>query len=175
MRTEELNSSNLRHLMEYYARKFTLAELRLREVLPAWIASAQSLRLKAVLNSYQKVVRNQVVKMESFFQEKNLKLDGTQVNRPVQEFLRETDERLMHVHNSKEKDAWLLASIQAVNDFKINMYEMAAGFARSLGMISDAQTFEEAVYNERLMAEVLKRLSPKEIDLSLVESVHITG
>ena len=175
MPSHDVNTSNLRHLMEYYARKFTLVEHRLKVVLPEWIALAHSIRLKAALRSYLKKKKKQVKILELFFTEENIMYDSSQPSRSMQDFVLETNWRLSHAHTDQERDAWLLASVCAVNQFKINMYEMGIGFARSLGMDHAAQTFEDAGIYEKQLFDKLGKLAVKEINLALVEPVHITG
>lgn len=175
MKSHDINTSNLRHLMEYYVRKFAATEKLVEEILPEWIAQAGSLRLRVTLRSYYSMVKKQVKKWEVFFAEEKIRFDVNAVNRPVRDMFQETQLRLAQCSNPKEKDAWLLASAQALSLFISNMYEMASGFARSLELERAAHAFEDAVINEKFIYEELSKLAHQEIDLSLAKPVHIPG
>lgn len=173
MTSHDINTSNLRHLMEYYARKFAINETLVRDTLPDWINKAHSLRLKVVLREYHKQVIAQVKKWELFFAKEKIIPDGTTANRPMQDFLHETDARLRLSKNPAEMDAWLLASAKAVNVFMMNMYDMAAGFARSLELDNAAIAFEDAVANEKNVSEDLERVGKHDVNLTLIKPLHI--
>ena len=108
------------------------------------------------------------------FAEENIMYDSSQPSRSMQDFVLETNWRLSHAHTDQERDAWLLASVCAVNQFKINMYEMGIGFARSLGWIMPPKLLKmPASMKNNYLINWANWLS--EINLALVEPVHITG
>jgi hypothetical protein len=59
--------TTLHHLLDYDARKFTSAEIQLKNNLPGWIAKAGSLKLKTVLQKYLDFVQHHVQKLEIMY------------------------------------------------------------------------------------------------------------
>src|SRR5487761_2789421 len=98
---EENNQTitTLHNLLDYDARKFTSAEIELKNSLPEWINIAGSLKFKTVLQKYLDLVQLHVKKMEGFYEEEDILASCT---------------------DAAIKDACLLASIQAINHFKIS-------------------------------------------------------
>jgi ferritin-like metal-binding protein YciE len=165
--------TTLHNLLDYDARKFTSAEIGLKNSLPDWIAKAGSLKLKTVLQKYLDFVQQHIKKMESFFEEENISsLNLT--NRVMQAFIEDTNEKQNACTDTEVKDASLLACIQAINHFKISMYGTAAAFAKALGMEKQATVFHEAEISEKQIDDRLSQLAEFEINVKAKTPIAIT-
>ncbi len=132
--------TTLHNLLDYDARKFTSAEIQLKNSLPEWINKAGSLKLKTVLQKYLDFVQQHVKRWKIFLKRKrSVRLSLT--NRVMQAFIEETEEKLSNCTDPEVKDACLLACIQAINHYKISTYGTAAAFAKALGMEKQAPFF----------------------------------
>jgi ferritin-like metal-binding protein YciE len=166
--------STLHHLLDNDARKFTSAEIQLNNVLPEWIKHAGSLKLKTVLQKYLDFVQSHVKKLEVFFDEENI-VSLSLTNRVMHAFIEETVEKLSNCTDPEIKDACLLASIQAINHFKISMYGTAAAFAHALEMDKQAGLFHEAEVNEKQIDDRLTQLALYEINNHAKSPVTLPG
>ncbi|MGE5107432.1 MAG: ferritin-like domain-containing protein [Sphingobacteriales bacterium] len=156
--------TTLHDLLDYDARKFTNAEIQLKNILPEWINKAGSLKLKTVLQKYHDLVGEHIKKMDSFFeQEKIISLSTT--NRVMHSFIEEVNEKLLTCTDAEVKDACLLACIQAINHFKISTYGTAAAFANTLKMEKQAGVFHEIEVNEKQIDDRLSQLAEHEINI----------
>jgi len=163
MKSDLPTITHLHHLLDYDARKFTIAEIQLKNSLLFWQNNAGSLKLKTILQKYLDFVQQHIQKMESFFEEE--KITSLSINnRIMQAFIEETDERILACADIEAKDASLLASIQTINHFKISVYGTAASFARALGMEKYATVFHEAEINEKQIDDRLSQLAEHEIN-----------
>jgi len=159
------NITTLHNLLDDDARKFTSAEIQLKNSLPDWISTAGSLQLKTVLQKYLSFVQQHVKKMEDFYEEEKIS-SLSLTNRVMHAFIEETDEKLSTCTDAAIKDACLLASIQAINHFKISTYGTAAAFAKALGMEKQAAIFHEASINEKQIDDRLSQLAEHEININ---------
>ena len=155
--------TTLHNLLDYDARKFTSAEIQLKNSLPAWINKASSLQLKTVLQKYLGFVQQHVQKIEGFFEEEKIS-SLSLTNRVMRAFIEEAEEKLANCTDAAIKDACLLAGIQAINHFKISTYGTAAAFANALGMEKQAAIFHEAEVNEKQIDDRLSQLAEYEIN-----------
>lgn len=171
MPLENPTLATLHNLLDYDASKFTSAEIQLKNHLPEWINKAGSLKLKAVLQKYQEIVQEHVVKMETFFESEEITSISLK-NRIMEAYIAETEERLSNCSDPGVKDACLLASIQAINHFKISTYGTAAAFARTLDMEQQAAVFHEAEVNEKQIDDRLSQLAEHEINIT-AKTPHI--
>ena len=156
--------TTLHNLMDYNARKFTSAEIQLKNSLPEWINKAGSLQLKTVLQKYLDFVQQHVQKMEGFYEEEKI-VSLSLTNRVMKAFIEEAEEKLANCTDAEVKDACLLACIQAINHFKISSYGTAAAFANALGMEKQAAIFHEAEVNEKQIDDRLSQLAEHEINI----------
>jgi ferritin-like metal-binding protein YciE len=165
--------TTLHHLLDYDARKFTSAEIQLKNSLPHWIAAAGSLKLKTVLQKYLDFVDKHIQSMEGFFEEENI---GSRAltNQVMQAFIEEANEKLNTCTDAEVKDACLLACIQAINHFKISRYGTAAAFANALGMQKQAAVFHEAEISEKQIDDRLSQLAEFEINIKARTPIVIT-
>jgi len=155
--------STLRHLLDNEASKFTSAEIQLKNRMHGWISKAGSLKLKNVLQKYVDFVQQHIDKLEGFYEaEQMVSLSVT--NRVMHAFIEETEEKLDSCTDTEITDACLLASIQAINHFKISMYGTAAAFANELGMENQAAVFHELEVNEKQIDDRLSQLAEHEIN-----------
>ena len=157
--------TTLHDLLDDDARKFTSAEIQLKNSLPEWINKAGSLLLKTVLQKYLVFVQQHVQKIEDFYEEEKIS-SLTLTNRVMHAFIDETDEKLSTCTVAAIKDACLLASIQSINHFKISTYGTAAAFAKALGMEKQAAIFHEAAINEKQIDDRLSQLAEHEININ---------
>jgi ferritin-like metal-binding protein YciE len=165
--------STLHHLLDYDARKFTSAEIQLKNSLPGWIAKAASLKLKTVLQKYLDFVEKHVQNMEGFFEKENIS-SLCVTNRVMQAFIEEANEKQNACTDAEVKDACLLACIQAINHFKISMYGTAAAFANALDMEKQAAVFYEAEVSEKKNDDRLSQLAQFEINMKAKTPIAIT-
>jgi ferritin-like metal-binding protein YciE len=156
--------TTLHDLLDDDARKFTSAEIQLKNSLTQWIEKAGSLKLKTVLQKYQQLVLEHVRKMEDFIEAEEIK-SLSLINRVMQAFIKETDEKLSNCTDAEVKDACLLACIQAINHYKISIYGTAAAFANTLGMEKYAAVFHESEINEKQIDDRLTQLAEHEINI----------
>ena len=163
---EESNSTlaSLHNLLDYDASKFIGAEIQLKKSLPTWINKAGSMKLKSVLQKYLDLVQQHIQKMEGFFEEEKFS-SLSLTNRIMQAFIEEAEEKLSNCTDPDVKDACLLASIQAINHFKISAYGTAAAFSNTLGMEKQAAIFHEAEVNEKQIDDRLSQLAEHEINI----------
>jgi ferritin-like metal-binding protein YciE len=165
---------NLHNLLDYDARKFTSAEIQLKNSLPEWINKAGSLKLKTVLQKYLDFVQQHVQKMEGFFEEEQI-VSLSLTNGVMHAFIEEANEKLENCNDVAIKDACLLASIQAINHFKISTYGTAAAFANALGMEKQAAVFHEAEVNEKQIDDRLSQLAEHEINIKAKSPIELPG
>ena len=156
--------TTLHNLLDYDARKFTSAEIQLKNILPDWISKAGSLKLKTVLQKYLDFVQQHVQKLEGFFEEEQINSLSIN-NRVMHAFIEEAGEKLNSCTDAEVKDACLLACIQAINHFKISTYGTAAAFAKALDMQNQAAVFHEAEINEKQIDDRLSQLAEFEINV----------
>ena len=166
--------TTLHNLLDYDARKFTSAEIQLKNSLPGWINKAGSLKLKTVLQKYLDFVQQHVQKLEDFFEEEQIS-SLSLTNRVMQAFIEEADEKLSDCTDAEVKDACLLACIQAINHFKISTYGTAAAFANALGMEKQAAIFHEAEVNEKQIDDRLSQLAEYEINIKAKTPIVLHG
>ena len=185
--------TNLHNLLDYDARKFTSAEIELKNSLPEWINKAGSLKFKTVLQKYLDFVQQHVQKMEGFYEEEKIvSLSLTNrvmlafieeanisslslTNRVMQAYIEETEEKMSSCTDAEVKDACLLACIQAINHFKISTYRTAAAFANALGMEKQAAVFHEAEVNEKQIDDRLSQLAEHEINIKAKTPIVLPG
>lgn len=166
--------TTLHNLLDYDARKFTSAEIQLKNSLPEWINKAGSLQLKTVLQKYLDFVQEHVQKMDSFFDEEKIN-SLSLTNRVMRAFIEEAEEKLANCTDAAIKDACLLACIQAINHFKISTYGTAAAFANALGMEKQAAFFHGAEVNEKQIDDRLSQLAEHEINIKAKAPILLQG
>jgi len=168
------NISTLHNLLDYDVSKFTSAEVHLKQRLPEWINIAGSLKLKTLLQKYQDLVETHILKLEEFTEEE--KINSLSVtNRIMQAFLEEANEKMTACTDAEIKDACLLASIQAINHFKISTYGTAAAFANLLDMEKQAAFFHEAEVSEKQIDDRLSQLAEHEINIKARTPIALPG
>ena len=150
--------TTLHNLLDYDARKFASAEVQLKHNLPGWINNTGSLQLKIVLQKYLTFVEEHIQQMDNFFDEEKI-YSPILTNRVMRAFIDEAEEKLAGCSDPEVKDACLLASIQAINHFKISTYGTAAAFARALDMEKQAAVFYKAEENEKQIDDRLSQLA----------------
>ena len=166
--------ATLRNLLDDDARKFTSAEVQLKNKLPEWITKAGSLKLKTVLQRYLLYVEEHIQKLEVFLDEEHI-TSLSVTNRVMRAFIEDTEEKLSGCSDVEIKDACLLASIQAINHFKISTYGTAAAFAKVVGTEQQAAVFHEAEVNEKQIDDRLTQLAEHEININARAPIVIPG
>lgn len=164
MKDNNQTIDTLHNLLDFNAGKFTSAEIQLRKSIPGWINKADSLQLKTVLQNYLDFVKQHVRKMESFFVDENFR-SLSLINRVMQSFIEETNEKLFICADAVVTDACLLACIQDINHFKISTYGSAASFAHALGLEKAAALFHELGTNEKNINDRLSQLAEYDINI----------
>ena len=173
MAKNNFSITNLHSLLDYDARKFISAEIKLGTSLAKWIKDASSLPLKAVLQKYFDFVKQHVQMLEDFYVEEEL-ISLSYTNRVMQAFIEEAEDKLSNCAETQIKDACLLASIQAINHFKISTYGTSAAFARALGMEKQAAIFHDAEVNEKQIDDRLSQLAEHEINIKAKAPIALT-
>jgi ferritin-like metal-binding protein YciE len=172
MKEENAQITTLPDLLDYDVRKFIVAELQLKNILPEWIAKATSLKLKSVLQKYLNSVQLHAHEIENFIDEE--KISSLSTSNPVMNaFITDTDEKLNNCADAEIKDACLLACIQTINHFKISIYGTIASFATALGMDSIACVFHAAKATERRIDDQLSQLAECEINPRAKVQLHL--
>jgi ferritin-like metal-binding protein YciE len=163
MKEENARITTLHNLLDYDVRKFIVAEIQLRDILPEWIAKTSSLKLKSVLQKYLNIVQLHAHEIESFIDEERITSLSTS-NAVMNAFITDTDEKLNNCEDAEIKDACLLASIQTINHFKISIYGTIAAFATALSMDKFASVFHAAKATERRIDDQLSQLAECQIN-----------
>jgi ferritin-like metal-binding protein YciE len=166
--------TTLHNLLDYDARQFTSAEIKLKKILPEWISKAGSLQLKTVLQKYFDFTELHVQQMEKFFETENINSMSLH-NRVMHAFIHEAEEKMNSCTDVEVRDACLLACIQAINHFKISMYGTAAAFSKALDMEQQAAVFHEAEVNEKQIDDRLSQLAEFEINVKAKAPIVLPG
>ena len=156
--------NTLHQLLDYDARKFAIAEIQLKSVLPEWINKTSSLQLKTVLQRYLDFVNRHIEKLEGFYKEEEISSLSIS-NKIMHAFIDEAEEKFTSCTGAPVKDASLLAGIQTINHYKITTYGTAAAFSLALGMDEQAGIFHEAEVNEKQIDDRLSQLAEHEINI----------
>lgn len=172
MKKKDPIESNLRHLMAYYARKFSVAEQSLQQVLPFWIESVNNNLFSSALQHYLLNINRQLQLMTEYFTQEHIQVAGT-VNQSIQLFIEETNKILKQTKDPAQKDAILLASVMEINRYKINLYHMASVFARSLDMKPLVDICNLSENQEREIQIEFLKLSSNHIHIDGIDSIHI--
>lgn len=170
----EQTITTLHHLLNYEARKFTSAEVLLKNSLDGWINRSSSAMLKTVLQKYLLLVEEHIDKLQLFFDAEHITALST-TNRIMHAFIAETTDKLAHCTDAEVQDACMLSCIQAINHFKISMYGTAAAYANTLGMPKYAALFHEAEVNEKQIDDRLSELAEHEINSKAKAPVLVHG
>ncbi|MBK7433190.1 MAG: DUF892 family protein [Chitinophagaceae bacterium] len=155
--------ATLHNLLDHDARKFTSAEIQLKNSLEDWISKAISLKLKSIIQKYHAIVKDHVQLFEEFFESEQI-LSLNLNNRVMHAFIEEVNEKQKLCSDAATRDACLIAGIQAINHFKISTYGTAAAFARTLGMEKEAALFHQAEVNEKQIDDRLTQLAEFEVN-----------
>ena len=155
--------TRLHDLLDYDARKFTNAEIQLKNSLPGWINTANSVKLKEVLLKYMDYVDEHIEKLDDFCIAEEINSLSTK-NRVMHALIEEIGEKLNNCTDKEVKDACLLAGIQEINHFKISSYGTAAAFAKTLNMEKAADIFHGAEEKEKQIDERLSQLAKFEVN-----------
>ena len=166
--------TTLHQLLDYDARKFIIAEIQLKNILKEWINTASSLKLKTVLQKYHDLVQQHAQAMEKFSEQEDAATLSIS-NRVMHAFIEEAEEKLHNCTDAAIKDACLLASIQAINHYKISTYGTAAAFAKALEMEAAAADFYRAEVNEKQIDDRLSQLAEHEINSNAKTTIAIPG
>jgi len=166
--------TTLHNLLDYDARQFTSGEVQLRNSLTQWISNADSLKLKTVLQKYLDFTEQHIRRMEGFFEVGHIS-SLSMTNRVMHAFIQEAEEKMSNCTDREVRDACLLASIQAINHFKISTYGTAAAFANALDMEKHASVFHEAEVNEKQIDDRLSQLAEHEINSRAKAPIVLTG
>ena len=159
-------------MFDYDARKFTSAEIQLERNLEDWIEKAGSLPFKILLQKYHAFVAEHVKKMEAFFEQEEINSFSSS-NRIMNAFIEECNEKINNCSEPVVMDAGLLASVQAINHFKVSIYGTAAAFSNELGMKRFAAIFHEFEVNEKQIDDRLSQLAEHEINMKAKATIAL--
>jgi ferritin-like metal-binding protein YciE len=93
----------------------------------------------------------------------------------MQSLIKEIREKLSNCTNDKVRDACLLASIQAINHYKISQYGTAAAFAKAIGSLHYADVFHEAELKEVSIDARLTSIAEKEINREAMAPLSLSA
>lgn len=156
---------SLHYLLDYDVRKFSSAEIQLKNKLKNWIELASSLKLKVQLQKYADNINRHITNLEKFIEEEQIGSTSLN-NRIIEAFISETEEKLSNCRDGALKDVCLLACVQLINHYKISMYGTAAAFAKVLSMDEQANIFHENEVTEKQTDDRLTQLAEHEINLN---------
>jgi ferritin-like metal-binding protein YciE len=165
--------TNLNDLLTYDYTKFIDFEQGLKQVLPAWILQSNSLKLKTILQRYLYYAEQHFRQVESL-------IDGSvpQMNskngKTIEKIVEDINDKLSVCVDPEVKDACLLASIQAINHYKISMYGTAASFANALSLKKTAKLFYAAEVSEKQIDKRLSELAEQEVNLKAKVPLALT-
>jgi len=172
---ENINTiTTLHNLLDYDARKFIVAETILEACLTNWINKAGTIKLKTILQQYRAVVQIHSKKMQAFVEDEQIQLVST-TSMVMTAYVAEANEKLAHCSDAPIMDACIVASVQAINHFKISMYGTAAAFANTLGMEKQAALFHEATIHEKKIDDRLSQLAAFEVNHSASSPLALPG
>lgn len=155
--------TTLHDLLDFDARKFSISEMQVNQVLPVWIGKANALKLKTVLQRYNDLIQKNIEKLEAFIAEENIN-SLSFINKVMSALIDETESKLASCGDPEVKDACLLACVQSINHYKISMYGTASAFAKILGKEKAAILFHEAEAGEKQIDDRLSQLAEHEIN-----------
>ncbi|MCF3107675.1 DUF892 family protein [Niabella sp. CC-SYL272] len=148
-------------------------EVQLEECLENWIATANSMQLKAILQKYHAFITQHKQDLEDIMEESAT--DASIIVDPIMEIcIKETNEKIQLCTNVKVRDACILASIQLINHFKISAYGTAAAFAKELDMEKVCPIFHKMKINEKQIDDRLSQLAEYEINRNARTPIVIT-
>ena len=174
MTNDIFNITTLHDLLDHDARKFSSAEIQLKSILPEWIGVAQSLALKNVLQQYAGYVQQNTHNLQQFIDKEQIN-SLTRINIVMEAFIKEAREKMSNCTDAEVKDACLLASVQAINHYKISLYGTAAAFAKAIGDDQYASVFHDAEVKEKEIDEMLTPLAEKEINFKARAPIVLPG
>jgi ferritin-like metal-binding protein YciE len=169
---ENLTITTLHDLYDAELRKFTTAEVLLKDQLQDWRNSADSIKLKVALERYFDFIAIHIQQLQRFFDQEQISSLSLH-NAVMEAFIAETNQKLVACKDAAVKDACLLASIQAINHFKISIYGSAAAFAKALGLVDAADMFHEAEVNEKQIDDRLSQLAEFEVNAKAIAPIVI--
>ena len=155
--------ATLQHLLNYETSKFMAAEIQLKQYLEDWINRASSFQLKSIFQKYHDFVQQHIEKLSTFMEEERINSPGM-ADRVMKAFVEDTREKMNYCTDAEVKDACLLASIQAINHYKISIYGTATAFAKELEIEKAASVFHEMEINEKHIDDRLSQLAEFEIN-----------
>ncbi|UPT69891.1 MAG: DUF892 family protein [Flavobacterium sp. JAD_PAG50586_2] len=170
MKTKTITT--LHHLLNDELSTLLCTEIRLTELLPAWIDKTHNLILKNLLRDYQHHVKHHADNLKTYG------LPETEGMYDLPE--RFTDYYLSEITSKIEDcspeilDAFLLASIQTVNHIKISCYGTAATWAQLLELQDISLLLHDAVINEKHTNERLGELARHDINSKALAPFAIT-
>ena len=156
--------TNLNDLLMYDYSKFTDFEHGLKQMLPAWILQANSLKLKTILQRYLYYAEQHLRQVESLIDGK-ISTPNSKKVKTIEKMIEDINDKLSVCVDPEVKDACLLAAIQAINHYKISMYGTAASFANALDLKKTAKLFYAAEVSEKQIDKRLSDLAEQEVNL----------
>jgi len=154
---------SLQNLLDYEACKFHVAEIHLNRILSTWLELTHSVKLKAVLEKYNKMIEEHSEKLASFIKDEEMTSECVD-NRVMSALIDDISEKLNICSEQTLREAALLSGIQQINHHKISAYGTAAAFANSLNIPKYASIFHEIEVNEKQIDDRLSQLAEFEIN-----------
>jgi ferritin-like metal-binding protein YciE len=161
---EKLNNiSTLHQLLDYNTQHFIVGEVHLQQSLHHWIEKSSAIKLKGIFQKYLEHIDHNIKSFEKFIDAEKLSLISNE-NIILQVYITDAETKLELCSDVEIKDASILASVQAINHYKICMYGTAAAYANTLGMDEAAKIFKMAEINEKQIDDRLSQLAEFEIN-----------
>jgi ferritin-like metal-binding protein YciE len=153
----------LQNLLDYDMRKLAVSEMQLKNILPEWINTAQSEKLKIVLKKYLDFTETHLNKISTVIASEKI-LSAVLASHIVKALIEEAEILFNKCSDAEVRDAAMLAAIQQINHYKICAYGTAAAYANILGKEKEAIVFHEAEVNEKQIDDRLSQLAEYEIN-----------
>lgn len=157
------NISTLHQLLDYNTQHFIVGEVHLQKSLHHWIEKSSAIKLKGIFQKYLEHIDHNIKAFEKFIDAEKLNLISNE-NKILSIYVNDAEAKLELCTDVEIKDASILASVQAINHYKICMYGTAAAYANTLGMDEAAKIFKMAEINEKQIDDRLSQLAEFEIN-----------
>jgi ferritin-like metal-binding protein YciE len=155
--------STLHQLLDFNTQNFIVGEVHLRQALHGWIEKASAVKLKSIFQKYLEHIDHNIKSFEKFIDSEKLSLISNE-NKILNIYVTDAEARLEQCTDPEIKDASILASVQAINHYKICMYGTASAYANTLGMEEAAKLFKMAEINEKQIDDRLSQIAEFEIN-----------
>lgn len=155
--------ATLQNLLDYDIRKLAVSEMQLKNILPDWINTAVSEKLKIILRKYLDFTETHLNEISAVIANEDI-LSSVLASHIVKALIDEAQILFNKCSDAEVKDAAMLAAVQQINHYKICAYGTAAAYANIMGLENEATVFHKAEVNEKQIDDRLTQLAAFEIN-----------